>query len=261
MAGTIGAHREHERKNVARGGATIDDAERQLAPRDEELEAARRDLDAFTYSVAHDLRAPLRLIHAHAQMLREQMASAHASSDHLDQIQRGAGELSKLIDGLLTLSRLSRIELHAERVQLNELVEDAIDSMTARYGHLRIEWRIASLPICTCDRALMQQLVCILLDNAAKFSAPNAHACIEIGVQDGCLFVRDNGVGFDARYAGKIFDAFHRMHRQNEFEGLGLGLALARKIIERHGGRIWADARVGEGATFRFTLPDSVSGP
>lgn len=257
MAGTIESLREqqHERMNVART-AHVGEAQHQRALRDEELEAARRDLDAFTYSVAHDLRAPLRLIHAHAQMLREELDSAHASSDHLDQIQRGARDLSRLIDGLLTLSRLSRIELHPEAVLLTELVSPAIDSLDARYGRRRIDWRVAPLPICTCDRDLMQQAICILLDNAAKFSAPRAHACIEIGAEDGYLFVRDNGVGFDARYAGKIFDAFQRMHRQDEFEGLGLGLALARKIIERHGGRIWADARMGEGATFRFTLPE-----
>lgn len=256
MAGTTEARhgQQHERMNVARS-SHVDEAEHQRALREEELEAARRDLDAFTYSVAHDLRAPLRLIHAHAQMLRDELEMARAPSDHLDQIQRGACELSKLIDGILTLSRLSRIELHPEAVLLSEIVERAIESVTARYGRRRIEWRVSPLPICTCDRELMQQAICILLDNAAKFSAPRAHACIEIGAEGGFLFIRDNGVGFDARYAGKIFDAFQRMHRQDEFEGAGLGLALARKIIERHGGRIWADARVGEGATFRFTLP------
>lgn len=256
MAGTIEARREqqHERMNVARGGVQIDEADHQRVLRDEELEAARRDLDAFTYSVAHDLRAPLRLIHAHAQMLREETDSAHATSDHLDQIQRGARELSKLIDGILTLSRLSRIELHPEVVHLNELAAEAIESVSAGHAPRRIDWRIGPLPVWVCDRGLMQQAICALLDNAAKFSAPRAHACIEIGAEDDSLFVRDNGVGFDARYASKIFEAFQRMHRQDEFEGVGLGLALARKIIERHGGRIWADARVGEGATFRFTV-------
>jgi light-regulated signal transduction histidine kinase (bacteriophytochrome) len=244
-----------ERDYAASAEPAQDDLERRLRERTDELAAARREIDAVAYSVSHDLRAPLRLIHAHVQMLREDMtADAALPSDlHLDQIQRGARHLSALIDAILTYSRLGQVELKRESLSLSALVQDVIAELKPKQD---VEWRIGALPIASGDAALITQMLSILLHNALKYAAPDRRTCIDVGVDaDGAIFVRDNGVGFDMRYAGKLFGMFQRLHRQDEFEGVGIGLALARRIIERHGGRIWADAKVGEGATFRFTLP------
>jgi signal transduction histidine kinase/DNA-binding response OmpR family regulator len=237
------------------------DLEQRVAERTAELEVANRELEAFSYSVAHDLRAPLRLIHAHVQMLRDYRGSPGAREPliHLDQIQRGAREMSALIDGLLALSRISHMEMRREVTSLDELVKRAVNQVRQENGGDRVvEWRLASLPAIACDPDLMLQVFANLIDNAVKYSRPRAHAVIEIGVgmddAQKYLFVRDNGVGFDMRYARKLFGVFQRLHRQDEFEGTGIGLATVSRIIERHGGRIWAESRLGHGAEFRFTL-------
>jgi K+-sensing histidine kinase KdpD len=237
------------------------DLEQRVAERTAELEIANRELESFSYSVAHDLRAPLRLIHAHVQMLRDYRGSPTAREPliHLDQIQRGAREMSALIDGLLALSRISHMEMRREVTSLDELVKRAVNQVRQESGGDRVvEWRLASLPSIACDPDLMLQVFANLIDNAVKYSRPRAHAVIEIGVgtagSDKYVFVRDNGVGFDMRYARKLFGVFQRLHRQDEFEGTGIGLATVSRIIERHGGRIWAESRLGQGAEFRFTL-------
>jgi light-regulated signal transduction histidine kinase (bacteriophytochrome) len=241
-------------------GRHKDELERQLAERSLELEAVRRELEAFTYAVAHDLRAPLRLIHAHVQMLREYQGSwgAREPQIQLEQIQRGAMQMSALIDGILTLSRLSQAELRCEQTSLDDLVKQSIERLASETRERDIEWRIDPLPSADCDPELLLQTFINLIGNAVKYSRPRPHARIEIGVgadNERHVFVRDNGVGFDMRYAGKLFGAFQRLHRQDEFEGTGVGLAAAKSIIERHGGKIWAEAQVGQGAVFRFTLP------
>ena len=236
------------------------DLELRVAERTAELEVANRELEAFSYSVAHDLRAPLRLIHAHVQMLRDYRGSPTAREPliHLDQIQRGAREMSSLIDGLLALSRISHMEMRREMTSLDELVKRAVNQVRQESGDRVVEWRLASLPSVACDPDLMLQVFANLIDNAVKYSRPRAHAVIEIGVgiADGekYVFVRDNGVGFDMRYARKLFGVFQRLHRHDEFEGTGIGLATVSRIIERHGGRIWAESRPNQGAEFRFTL-------
>ncbi|HKS54459.1 MAG TPA: response regulator [Steroidobacteraceae bacterium] len=237
------------------------DLEQRVAERTAELEVANRELEAFSYSVAHDLRAPLRLIHAHVQMLRDYRGSPGAREPliHLDQIQRGAREMSSLIDGLLALSRISHMEMRREVTSLDELVKRAVNQVRQENGGERVvEWRLAALPAIACDPDLMLQVFANLIDNAVKYSRPRAHAVIEIGIGTAdaqkYLFVRDNGVGFDMRYARKLFGVFQRLHRQDEFEGTGIGLATVSRIIERHGGRIWAESRLGQGAEFRFTL-------
>jgi len=234
--------------------APPEDLERRLRERTEELAAARREIEAVAYSVSHDLRAPLRLIHAHAQMLREDMPSGYGpeSDLHVEQIQRGARQLSELIDALLTYSRLGEVELKRERVQLGEVVPEVIAGLKPSR---QVEWRIGELPAVLGDRALLTQVLSILLNNALKYASAERRTRVDVGADADGVYVRDNGVGFDMRYAGKLFGLFQRLHRQDEFEGVGVGLALARRIIERHGGRIWADANVGEGAIFRFTLP------
>jgi K+-sensing histidine kinase KdpD len=237
------------------------DLEQRVAERTAELEVANRELEAFSYSVAHDLRAPLRLIHAHVQMLRDYRGPPTGREPliHLDQIQRGAREMSALIDGLLALSRISHMEMRREMTSLDELVKRAVNQVRQENsGDRVVEWRLASLPSVACDPDLMLQVFANLIDNAVKYSRQRAHAIIEIGVGSAegerYVFVRDNGVGFDMRYAHKLFGVFQRLHRQDEFEGTGIGLATVSRIIERHNGRIWADSRLGQGAEFRFTL-------
>jgi len=246
------------------------DLERRVAERTAELEIANRELEAFSYSVAHDLRAPLRLIHAHVQMLREHRGppGAREPAIHMEQIQRGARDMSALIDGLLALSRVSHVEMRREPVVLDDLVRRAIDRLHQESPGREIEWRLASLPAVCCDPELMQQVFANLIGNAVKYSRPRPRPVIEVGTgttadNDGgsgvgagarYIYVRDNGVGFDMRYARKLFGVFQRLHRQDEFEGTGIGLATVSRIIERHGGSIWAEAAPGRGAEFRFTL-------
>ncbi len=236
------------------------DLERRVAERTAELEIANRELEAFSYSVAHDLRAPLRLIHAHVQMLREHRGppGAREPGIHMEQIQRGAREMSALIDGLLALSRVSHVEMRREPVALGELAKHSVERLSQEVPGREIEWRLGPLPAVSCDPELMRQVFANLLGNAVKYSRPRAKAVIEVGTGaadgDTYIFVRDNGVGFDMRYARKLFGVFQRLHRQDEFEGTGIGLATVSRIVERHGGRIWAEAYPGRGAEFRFTL-------
>jgi signal transduction histidine kinase/CheY-like chemotaxis protein len=246
------------------------DLERRVAERTAELEIANRELEAFSYSVAHDLRAPLRLIHAHVQMLREYKGPTDAREPaiHMEQIQRGAREMSALIDGLLALSRVSHVEMRREPCDLNELLQRALDRLTQEAAGREIEWRLHPLPSVSCDPELMQQVFANLIGNSLKYTRPRPKPVIEIGTgvvqaEDSSttarpgeryIYVRDNGVGFDMRYARKLFGVFQRLHRQDEFEGTGIGLATVSRIIERHGGTIWAEASPGRGAEFRFTL-------
>jgi signal transduction histidine kinase/CheY-like chemotaxis protein len=235
------------------------DLERRVAERTAELEIANRELEAFSYSVAHDLRSPLRLIDAHVQMLRdeEELASPNAVS-HMDHIRRGASQMSALIDGLLALSRVSHVEMKQEFMPLNQLVEQALDHLEQERHMRSIEWQIGSLPTVRCDPALIRQVFVNLIGNSLKYTRLRRGAKIDIGLgtTEGAtyIYVRDNGVGFDMRYANKLFGVFQRLHHPSEFEGTGIGLATVSRIIERHGGRIWADSTVGQGATFRFTL-------
>jgi signal transduction histidine kinase/CheY-like chemotaxis protein len=235
------------------------DLERRVAERTAELQIANRELEAFSYSVAHDLRSPLRLIDAHVQMLRdeEELASPDAVS-HMDHIRRGASQMSTLIDGLLALSRVSHVEMKQEAVSLNQLVEQALGHLEQELHMREIEWQIGQLPAVRCDPALIRQVFVNLIGNSLKYTRLRRGARIDIGLgsehDSTYVFVRDNGVGFDMRYANKLFGVFQRLHHPSEFEGTGIGLATVSRIVERHGGRIWADSTLGQGATFRFTL-------
>jgi signal transduction histidine kinase len=238
--------------------------ETRVAQRTAALDAASKELEGFSFSVSHDLRAPLRRISGFAQLLQE---SASAQLDQgnrelLAHIIGGATQMSALIDALLEFSRAGRAELHIGAVDLESVVDGVISELQTGLAARGIEWRRGALPTVRGDRVLLQQVLANLLSNAVKYTRTRNPAVIEIGVHEGrdnevVVFVRDNGVGFDLRYAGRLFEVFQRMHRVDEFEGTGIGLANARRIVTRHGGTIWADATIGSGAWFYFSLPCS----
>jgi PAS domain S-box-containing protein len=227
-----------------------------------EMKAANEELEAFSYSVSHDLRAPLRHVHGFVDLLRR---SSHDRLDEtgqrqLDTIARAARTMGQLIDDLLTLSRVTRAPARREAVDLGFLVREVVQPLGLEAGEARIHWDIGPLPRVEADPGLLRVVLTNLLDNAVKYSRTQAHPRIEVGsmaAPDGLagVYVRDNGVGFDMQYAGKLFGVFQRLHRPEDFEGTGIGLATVRRIVQRHGGRTWAEGRPGEGATFYFTLP------
>jgi len=226
-----------------------------------ELAVLNQELEAFSYSVSHDLRAPLRHIHGYVEML--QTATAGQLSDktahYMRTIAAASVEMSDLIDGLLAFSRLGQAEISGIEVQLDDLVQNVIHSLEMAIGGRSILWHIAPLPVVIGDPSLLKQVLTNLVGNAVKYSRRRDPATIEIGCAGEeagrvILFVRDNGVGFEMQYAHKLFGVFQRLHRPEDFEGTGIGLATARRIVSRHGGRIWADGAPEEGATFLFTL-------
>ncbi|MBI3885540.1 MAG: CHASE3 domain-containing protein [Opitutae bacterium] len=233
-----------------------------LRRRTGQLESANRELEAFSYSVSHDLRAPLRHIDGFALLLQKNAPALDAKSRHyLDTISRAAKQMGRLIDDLLSFSRLSRAELRQTRLDQTALVESVVRDLRPAPDHPAVDWVLAPLPAVQADEAMLRQVWCNLLDNAVKYSAKEARPRIEIGghpdpATGGTVcFVRDNGAGFDPRYQDKLFGVFQRLHSAAEFDGTGIGLALVRRIITRHGGRTWAEGAVGRGATFYFSLP------
>jgi len=228
---------------------------------EEQLAQSNSELERFSYSVSHDLRAPLRAINGYAQAVLEDYAAALDAEGQrfLGIIRDSAKRGGELIDALLNFSRLGRQPLAVEPVDLTELARSVIDELRRSAGPEAIDTIVDPLPATRGDRTLLRQVLANLIGNAFKFSRGRPHPQIEVGArregQAVVYFVRDNGVGFDIRYSDKLFGVFQRLHRPDEFEGTGVGLALAQRIIQRHGGRIWADGRVDGGATFFFTLP------
>jgi light-regulated signal transduction histidine kinase (bacteriophytochrome) len=226
-------------------------------------EAANRELESFSYSVAHDLRAPLRSIDGFSQALLEDCADRldDDARKHLRYVREAAQEMAALIDGLLSLSRVTRSELHRQTVNLTRLAAAALDQLRNAAPDRRVETVVAPALIAEGDPRLVRSLLDNLLGNAWKFTRKKTIGKIEVGatMRDGhqAFFVRDNGAGFDMAYAAKLFGAFQRLHAAHEFEGTGIGLATVQRIVNRHGGRVWADAEVGRGATFYFTLWDA----
>ena len=225
------------------------------------LEAANQELESFSYSVSHDLRAPLRHIDGYIEMLVEDTRGqlAEKQQRYLKAITDASRQMGDLIDDLLEFSRMGRTEMRETSVELDELVRGAIRNLEMAVVGRNITWQIPSLPRVVGDPAMLKQVFANLLGNAVKYTRPRDAAQIEIGragEEDGrvILFVRDNGVGFDMKYADKLFGVFQRLHRADEFEGTGIGLANVRRIIARHGGRTWAEAVPDQGATFYFTL-------
>ena len=225
-----------------------------------ELNAANQELAAFSYSVAHDLRAPLRAIHSYSHILLEDYAPDldTEARGYLQRVSTNALRMGQLIDDLLAFAQLSQQPLRKQQVAPAALVHEALDDLRPAYEHQQVDFSIGDLPVCLADPALLKQVWANLLENAFKFTRERPVARIQVGSHEHegkhVYFVRDNGVGFDMQYADKLFGVFQRLHRAVDYEGTGVGLALAQRIIQRHGGRIWAEAIVDQGATFSFTL-------
>ncbi|HEY1760167.1 MAG TPA: PAS domain S-box protein [Bryobacteraceae bacterium] len=242
------AEREIEKLNMA------------MATRNVALATSNQELEAFTSSVAHDLRAPLRHIQAFSSTLIEDLGPQTDPGIQalLRQIGDTTRKMAGMVDDLLSLARLGRQELRPQVTGLNSLVSDVIRELAPELKHRQVDWQLGDLPFADCDAGLIKQVFSNLLSNAVKYTSPRKRAVIEIGLYEennqAVFFVKDNGVGFNMKYADKLFGVFQRLHRQEDFEGVGVGLASVQRIIQKHGGRIWTHAEVDKGATFFFTL-------
>jgi len=247
---------------LAETNGQLEDKVREVTERRQQLEAANRELEAFSYTISHDLRAPLRAVSGFTSILFEEYADAMPveARGYLKRVKDSGDHMGHLVDDLLAFSRLGRQAVRTQRVSIRGIVDRALEQLATSLDGRQVEVVIGELPDAACDPALVEQVFVNLLSNAFKYSRPREHARVEVGVlepdaaEGPTYFVRDNGAGFDMEYAGKLFGVFQRMHRTEDFEGTGVGLAIVHRIVERHGGRIWAEAKVDGGATFYFTL-------
>jgi light-regulated signal transduction histidine kinase (bacteriophytochrome) len=233
----------------------------ELAKRTAELEAINKELEAFAYSVSHDLRAPLRHIAGFTELLQKNAASQlnEKSQRYMTMILESANRMGHLIDDLLAFSRIGRAETHKAMVSLDQLVQEALSETRQETDGRNIVWKIGGLPSWYGDRSMLRLALVNLISNAVKFTRTRPQAEIEIGCRNKSpnevvVFVRDNGVGFDMKYVNKLFGVFQRLHGPEVFEGTGIGLATVQRIVHRHGGRAWAEGLVDQGATFYFSL-------
>jgi len=236
--------------------------EQRVLERTAQLEAANKELQTFSYSVSHDLRAPLRHITGFVEMLQKDIAATLSEKNlgRLTIISQAAKRMGNLIDELLTFSRVGRADLDKREVNLDELLRETMSLFQVDTKSRNINWKISPLPTVRADPTLLRMVLMNLVSNAVKFTGKRAEAKIEIGTVSGntgetVIFIRDNGAGFDPKYASKLFGVFQRLHSHDEFEGTGIGLANVQRIIYRHGGRVWAEGGVEAGATFYFSLP------
>jgi light-regulated signal transduction histidine kinase (bacteriophytochrome) len=241
--------------------------EQRVHDRTAQLEAANKELEAFSYSVSHDLRAPLRYISGFTALLGRYADSnlPEKARHYLEEITKSVKQMAQLIDDLLLFSRMGRSEMRCQPVNLDQLTRETISLLEPELKGRNIRWGRSPLPEVQADPGLLRQVFINLLSNALKYTRPRDPAVIEIGcarqtADEVVVFIRDNGVGFDMQFAGKLFGVFQRLHSDDEFEGTGIGLANVRRVIARHGGRTWAEAQVNAGATFYFSLPKT-SGP
>lgn len=252
----LAQRREHELR------ASKQRLESLVSARTRDLQEINRELEAYSYSIAHDLRSPLRAIAGYSQILLEDAAEKLDEEDkqHLHRVVSAADHMGHLIDDILKLSRVTRVEMTKQNVDLSAIAHKLAAQFDEVGGNGQaVEWRIQDGVMVKGDRSMLTLLLDNLLANAHKFSSQRQHPVIEFGAAtqggDRYCFVRDNGVGFDMQYADKLFGIFQRLHRKSEYPGTGVGLATACRIVERHGGCIWAESKVNEGATFYFSLP------
>lgn len=241
--------------------------ERRVEERTRQLESANRELEAFSYSVAHDLRSPLSAISGFMRLLQNAMEKDLSTQGrhYLEVITANIKRMSVLIDDLLSLAQMDRQELARGLVDLGEIVTACVAEIRQEYADRDVEVVVGELPNCVGDAVLLHQMMSNLIGNAFKYTGRVEQARVQIGMEErdegGVMFIRDNGAGFDMRYADQLFAAFRRLHSRREFEGTGVGLAIVDRIVRRHGGQIWATAEPGKGATFYFTLgPATVEG-
>jgi PAS domain S-box-containing protein len=241
---------------------------RELAGRSSELEAKNKELEAFAYSISHDLRAPLRHMSGYAELLQKKAAAVldAKSQRYMLMIQESAKRMGDLIDDLLAFSRIGRTETQKTLVNLEQLVTEAVSEVRQESDGRDIVWKIGKLPSFYGDRSMLRLVFVNLLSNAVKFTRTRPQAEIAIGCDQASkdeivVFVRDNGVGFDMKYVGKLFGVFQRLHSSQTFEGTGIGLATVQRIVQRHGGKVWAEGVVDQGATFYISAPNNFSAP
>jgi light-regulated signal transduction histidine kinase (bacteriophytochrome) len=240
--------------------------EQRVAARTSDLAAANKELESFSYSVSHDLRAPLRSIDGFSFMLLEECGARldDAGKDYLRRVRNAVSRMDSLIGSLLQLSKLGRVEMKRERIDLSELARTVAAELMVAEGTRQVELRIQDGLVAEADSRLMRAVLENLLGNALKYTGRQTVATIEFGVeqegQPAGFFVRDNGAGFDQTYAGKLFIPFARLHSEAEFPGTGVGLATVRRIVQRHGGQVWAKGTPGQGAAFYWTLPPDGDG-
>jgi signal transduction histidine kinase len=237
-------------------------AREELAKRAAELEAANEELESFTYSVSHDLRAPLRHVAGFAELLQKQCSSAldDKGRRYMAMILEASRRMGSLVDDLLGFSRIGRVETRKTAVSLDQLVREVIAELAPETKDRDIAWTVAALPVCYGDRSMLKVALMNLLSNAVKFTRLRPRAQIKIGCADGKdnqveVFVADNGAGFEMQYVNKLFGVFQRLHRVDEFDGTGIGLATVKRIVHRHGGDVRAQGTVDQGATFYFSVP------
>jgi signal transduction histidine kinase len=246
--------------------AEIRKLNQELTLRAGELVAANKELEAFAYSVSHDLRAPLRHLVGYSELLQKHASGSldDKSQKYVQTILESGKRMGNLIDDLLAFSRIGRVESRTAELDLQQLVKEVVSEIGRQTKERNISWKIGVLPVCYGDRSLLRLAVVNLVSNAVKFTGTRSAAEIEIGYVNGNadnieIFVRDNGVGFEMQYVDKLFGVFQRLHRADEFEGTGIGLATVQRIIHRHGGTVRAEGAVNRGATFYFTLPKATN--